>query len=106
MQVEWAERRQATTASEEPAARQEKQRDLKTTGASVAPAAFSSPFCPMVLTLLHLAAYVVVGGAYDPRATAASAAGATVVSAETVEEHQNTDIPFPAHIPAMSPCPV
>lgn len=61
------------------------------------------PYVPTGLALWHLAAFVVVGGAYDPRATAASVAGAIVVLVEMVGEHQNTDTPFPGHNLATYP---
>src|SRR5579885_1668325 len=96
---------QATTVTGEPAETQAQMGALKTRGVQEAPAASSSPCVPTVLRLLHLAAYVVVGGAYDPRVTAAIAAGATVVSAEMAGEHQNIDTPSPAHNPATSPYP-
>jgi len=105
MQVGRAEKPQATIALKEPVAMQEKKGASKTRGALEASAISSPPSVPTVLTLLHLAAYVVVGGASGPHVTAAIAAGATVVSAEMAGEHQNTDTPSPAHNPAMFPYP-
>lgn len=109
MQAGGAEETRATIEMEEPAALLVATRagksDLKMTEAREVPQDFWAFFAPTVLTLSHLAAYVVVGGAYDPRVIAAIVAGATAAMAEMAVEHQNTDTPSLVHTPATSPYP-
>lgn len=77
--------------------------DLTMIKASEGQSAFLVPSVPTALMSWHLAAFVFVGGAYDPRATAASAAGAIVVLVERAGEHQNTDTPSLVHSRATFP---